>query len=727
MRTRPFALALILMLVGACSSAGANKTNPTRPDGRYSSHTNELAGLKVVARASATSVQLANATGFVDRYWPGVNLGSTTPGALPGELRLPRPTIDRWLNEMGSLGVRVIRVYTILPPDFYDALMAYNADHSDAPLWFIQGVWIPEDDFSEHQDLYRPSLTTAFRREIADAVGAVHGDITIAAQYGHASGAYRADVSQWLLAWSPGIEWDPAATYASEQRNAARPAYHGTYITTRDRPTSTESWLASTLDYLASLEARRGWSRPLTFTNWLTTDPLHHPEEPLPQEDLVSIDAMHLAATPRWPGGFFASYHAYPYYPEFLGLSRAYASYKLHGQVDPYAGYLHALRAHHRGQAVMITEFGVPSGLGLAHRGPAGRDQGGHSEAQAMRMDAQMLRDIRDEGFAGGVLFEWSDEWFKHTWNTQDYEVPRDRAQLWSNPYTNEEHFGVLAQDAGSADITIDGQFADWNTQNAPPIFEASTGPILEVEAAKDESYLYLGITTASATPWNRHPISIGFDNLPEAHTNVPGLGNRMPGADVVLTIGARQSARVWRPADLDPLRFQYGDAGGLGYLHVDPLALEARGGVWTHPALMISRPFADPSTGQAHPVETFDISSLPWGDADPDAPNADARNLIDNDATHLEIRIPWMLLGYSDPSSHRVLVPRGNQLSTVRTERVAIALQEGDTSISTSGFDWQDWDTVHRRERLKAGAADLRATFTELADDNSLSWRARP
>ena len=58
----------------------------------------------------------------------------------------------------------------------------------------------------------------------------------------------------------------------------------------------------------------------MTFTNWLTTDPLRHPYEPLAVEDMVSIDAMHISATRRWPGGFFASYHAYPVLP---GLPRA--------------------------------------------------------------------------------------------------------------------------------------------------------------------------------------------------------------------------------------------------------------------------------------------------------------------------------------------------------------------------------------------------------------------
>jgi hypothetical protein len=227
---------------------------------------------------------------------------------------------------------------------------------------------------------------------------------------------------------------------------------------------------------------------------------------------------------------------------------------------------------------------------------------------------------------------------------------------------------------------------------------------------------LYLEVTTAQPRAWEREPIAIGFDNLSDVHTSVPGLGSDMPGADVVLTIGPRGSARISRPADLDPLLAQYGDAGGLGYLHVDTQALTARSGVWTHPALMISRPFVDRMTGQAHPVETFDVSLLPWGSADPAMPSADSRNLIENDATHLEMRIPWMLLGYADPSSHLVLVSRANTLTTVHSGRVAVMLHEGDATVATSGYDWDDWQTVGRSERLKRGAEELGAAFARVA-----------
>src|SRR4029450_562067 len=125
--------------------------------------------------------------------------------------------------------------------------------------------------------------------------------------------------------------------------------------------------------------------------------------------DLVSVDAMHLSATEAWPGGFFASYHAYPYYPDFMRLTESYQRYTRprDGKADPYSGYLHALLAHHQDQAVVITEFGVPSSLGGAHRGPLGRDQGDHSESEALKIDADLLQNIEEEGFAGGVLFAW--------------------------------------------------------------------------------------------------------------------------------------------------------------------------------------------------------------------------------------------------------------------------------------------------------------------------------
>ena len=80
-----------------------------------------------------------------------------------------------------------------------------------------------------------------------------------------------------------------------------------------------------------------------------------------------------------------------------------------------------------------------------------------------MAIDAEMLRLIADGGYAGGIVFEWMDEWFKLTWNTVELELPDDRRQMWRNPLTNEENFGLTAAEAGrESEIAIDGDGGEW-------------------------------------------------------------------------------------------------------------------------------------------------------------------------------------------------------------------------------------------------------------------------
>ena len=112
---------------------------------------------------------------------------------------------------------------------------------------------------------------------------------------------------------------------------------------------------------------------PIAFANWPTTDPLHHPEEPLAQEDLVGVDAEHVLPTDAWPGGTFASFHAYPDYPDFQRYEPGLQRTGWRGRPDPYAGYVRALREHFTSMPLLITEvgFALVAGLGTP-RTPGG-------------------------------------------------------------------------------------------------------------------------------------------------------------------------------------------------------------------------------------------------------------------------------------------------------------------------------------------------------------------
>jgi len=696
---------------GGCGSSG--DAAPTLPAGpSYAGSPVTLGGLKVPVRAQGGDMALAIDGGFAPRFWPGVNLGGTLPGTFPAELAPKRADYDRWLEEMGVLGVRLLRVYTILPPHFYDAFAAYNEAHGDRPIHLLHGVWIPEDEFISGGDAY--AVLDDWKLELTDAVRVVHGDADLPVRPGHASGRYTTDVSRWLLGWSLGVEWDAPAVRSTNRKNAGVEPYAGRYIRASDDASPMESWIAAGMDRVAALEARRGWSRPIAFTNWLTTDPLRHPNEPIAKEDSVSVDPMHIQATAAWPGGVFASYHAYSYYPDFLRWEYRDAK-ATDGKPDPYAGYLRALRAHHRGMPVMVTEFGVPTSQGKAHLGPLGRDQGGHSESAAGAIDATMLRRIREEGYAGGVIFEWADEWFKLTWNTTDLEIPAERRALWRNSLTNEEHFGILATEAAARpEKVLDGRDDDWTTKTSQAIAEAA-GPVAEVRAVHDEQYLWLRVKLTEEQAWENAPIRIGFAVQSQGNGGLPGAPGADPDADHGIIVGPGERAELVEAAWLDPLPWLYGITHD--YVEFDRRAMQPGSGVWSKPRQILNRPLNVPGVG-AQPAEFADGATLRWGSGDPEAERFDARNVVMGGGDVLELRVPWALLGYADPSSHLALRGAANgTMEPVETGRVGITVQLGDAApLKTAGYDWDEWNRALWRERRKAGWPALRDAFARTA-----------
>jgi hypothetical protein len=309
--------AISMMILQACSAAG---DTPERPAGSgeeqdafqwgrpadlgrsWAPSPRKTDGLTRIAETSGRRLILHTEGGEVD-FVPGVNIGPTVPGRLPGEHGLEATEYRRWLPQIASVGLRAVRVYTVLPPWFYEELVRYNLEHPDAPIYLVQGVWIPEEEFYATQNLYAPEVRAGFKEQITDAVGAVHGDLVRPERRGHASGTYTADASPWLLGYSIGVEWDPVATRASDRKNVGREPFSGTFFSSTSEASPTETWLAEMLEHAASAEAARGASVPLTFTNWPTTDPLEHPDESVGVEDIVGVDANHIEVGDAWTGG----------------------------------------------------------------------------------------------------------------------------------------------------------------------------------------------------------------------------------------------------------------------------------------------------------------------------------------------------------------------------------------------------------------------------------------
>jgi hypothetical protein len=684
----------------------------------------EVNGIKQVSTVQDAHLAIYDGTSWSSRFWTGVDLGATLPGHAPGELAPTKEDYLRWFTQMKEMNTDVLRVYTILSPEFYQALEEFNSTRED-PLWLVQGIWSPEEELigedEKGRDAYSSEITEKFQQEITDTVQVVHGDAYIAPRYGHVGGQFDRDVSEYMLGWMVGTEWYPYAVKVTDDANADTSPFSGKYFKSTKDATPFESWLASMLEVLATKEMEYGWQHPVSLTNWLTTDPLSHPDEANEKEDLVSVDPMHLEPTSSWLAGYFASFHVYPYYPDFLRYEDKYQNYRnAEGNIDPYAGYLMELRAHHKDVPLVVSEFGVPSSRGMAHIGPLDRNQGMHTEEEQGKIDRDMLADIQSEGYDGGFLFSWQDEWFKFTWNTKDLNIPEERRPMWANRLTNEQNFGVIANDPGKASeaIYLDGKTEDWENRTDK---KTQSYPDFDLSVAHDEAYLYL-LLKKKEGDWDlsKDELNVGFGTLPDGSQKAdkaPGL--IFPGGiQFLLQMKGEADSHLWVNSAYDHHTWLYGET-----LHMIPEAKgekDPQAGEFVPWKLALSRPLVLPQSEREIPFEDFEVGLMKTGITDPSDPEFDSLADWYAKGDVLEVRIPWMMLGYTDPSKLQVwdYPYKASEVTPVESDelRVYPAIRsEGQlVEVEPLSYYWQSWNEPNYHERKKQSYSILREAFKD-------------
>jgi hypothetical protein len=681
----------------------------------------------VAARTGARIFEIPDDGGGWKPIWvKAVNVGAALPGKHPSEFPPDDSTYDRWIELAARMNANALRIYTIHPPHFYRALARWNAAHASSPMWLIHGVWTELPPGKKQGNYDDPAWNTAFLAEMRSVVNVVHGHAVIPVHAGHASGIYAADVSRWTLAYIIGREWEPFSVVEFATRHPTRTSFHGKYLTI-DGGNAVDVWLADVQNTMIGYEMDAyNQQRPIAYANWPTLDPLTHPtESTLAQEDsirrvrheivpeapheydndAIGLDAALVRPTATFAAGTFASFHAYPYYPDFIVLDHGYSTARSPDGPSNYYGYLRELVQHFGSMPVVISEYGVPSSRGIAHLQPQGWHHGGHSETEQAEINARLTRDIYASGAAGAGLFALIDEWFKKNWTVIDFEYPAERNRLWLNPLDPEQNYGVIAMRPGTkaSAIVIDGRTNDW--RGRPPWYaESSAAPTLAAplrlrsfSAASDEAYLYLRLDVG-AIDWRRGRYLVGID------THSPALGDmllpvtraRSPvGLEFVLDLRGPNDAEVLvdHPYNL------YRDAPIVGST---PLAVEQ---IYNRPFRSVANAAGRYDTvivvtnrrrlgrdGTVYPRLGVDRGRLLFARQ---STTTLADWYADSLTGTIEARIPWGTLNVLDPSSRLVL--RGTQtghVAGVQTEGFRFVIQSYDPA-----------DPTHTGDRLPHGA----------------------
>jgi hypothetical protein len=641
----------------------------------------------------------------------GVNMGVGAPGYFPGEFGITKDDYLRWFEYIGDMNANAIRVYTILKPDFYNALYEYN-QVADKPIYLFQGVWVNEEDIAEHLDAYDPQIIDRFKEDIQTTIDVLHGNKIIKKSRGYAYGIYDNDVSTYVMGYILGIEWDPVFVSETNEKHPERVDYNGVYLYS-ENASPFENFLCEMGDLCISYETENyKMQRPVSFTNWVTTDTLDHPNEPFFNEDMVSVDVEHIKNREHFKTGLFASYHVYPYYPDSMNYQIEYLDFRDEdGNPNTYRAYLRDLKKEHT-MPVLVAEFGVPSSRGKAHDNIAmGFNQGNISEKDQGNMDASMLDDIYEEGFSGGLVFSFHDEWFKRTWNTMDFDLP-DRRPFWNNYQTNEQHFGLLAFDSGTKKNPnyVDGDIKDW--EGIDVLQEYENG---ELYIKSDNAYVYF-LFKSSEYDFENDNLIIPIDTIPnQGNSSYEGVEFEKA-ADFIISIDVKDKSRILVDSYYDSFQYLYGER--LKMIPENDNHYIKNSGSFEPMYLCLNREIYLPKDEVSLPFSKYETGRLLMGNADPKSEEYNSLTdfCIGDDV--VEIRIPWQILNVMDPST-KMIMDDLHKAGIMPVEADVFSIGVGimgssdeNQFIKMNTYDWDKWEMPVYHERLKPSYYILKDAF---------------
>jgi len=634
-------------------------------------------------------------TGHRPLFVKGVNLGVAVPGTFAGELAATREQYDRWFEQLGSLGFNAIRTYTLHYPRFYEALLAYNRSHPRAPLYVLHGVWLDEENPS--QDLF--AMTDAFDEGIREIVDCAHGNCRILERRGRAFGRYSADITPYVLGWIIGREVSAREIRTSNLAHPELKEFQGAAVRISDVKPS-EAWFTARLETLLRYERERyDVQRPVSVSSWPTLDPLDHPSESAQSaEDSESLDLERID-TEGAPAGYFASYHAYPYYPDFMTRDPTYAEQRDAEGLNSYFGYLLELKRHYATHPLLIAEFGVPTSWGNAHVGAANMNHGGENETEQGQYAGRQLRNMLDANCAGGAFFAWLDEWWKRAWIVDELAFPRMNYPLWHNVTSPEQNFGLVGFDLPAPSWTR------W------PKLEGA-GAIRTLETDMDAAYFHVRVTLQQPLAAGES-LSLGFDTYADelGESRLPNGAQTSRRNELALVLRGHEAATLYVTRAYDLFGIWHGTSRD------DQLyqSVASDAGDWVQVRWQNNQI----QTDDGDEVSIDEIGQLVVARS-PDAADNRTGVIFDDTRASVHIRLPWTLLQFTDPTTRTVMHDDRStpERETRQSEGVALSLQLGEALLESQRFRWDGWTKApETTERLKASAQIFSDLMRELPD----------
>ncbi|MCL2360494.1 MAG: hypothetical protein FWC73_01615 [Defluviitaleaceae bacterium] len=420
----------------------------------------------------------------------GVEIISFVPGQSYWELGAKKKDYLRWFEQIEDMGATVVYAANIMHSSFYDALYQHNKT-SENGLMLIQGV----GDTHYHTD--SEELSQSLRK----VIDIIHGNrIDLLNENGIQ--VFMRDISPWVVGFVVGAEWNPDAI-AYINNNVDMPdSFQGSFFSTSEDANRFEAMLAQVMDSATSYETRRfKTQRPISFIANPLTDFLEYEIIYAAQlRKYVQTDYENIIPSEDMQAGVFAAYRLFHFTDDFLSLLTPNQKSILAPLLDDldincnFNGYLDLLTRYHT-MPVVAVGFGIS-----ASRVPTRIDDTPYNERQQGEGLAMISTQLETKGWAGNIISTWQDNWERRTWNTAFATDPW-RNQYWRNLQSQTQGYGLMSFDPGaySRPVLIDGSPDEWDESHL-----VHTDNSISIYAKQSVEGLYLLVRGNNVSPGSK-------------------------------------------------------------------------------------------------------------------------------------------------------------------------------------------------------------------------------
>ncbi len=637
----------------------------------------------------------------------GVQMSSAVPGHHLSDYAAEESDYLRWIENASDMGANLIHVTGIMDEDFYNAVCEFNTDRAD-PVYIMQGILLDDETANAEGSAYSNGIMDELIQNGKDAVDVIHGRKNIMNAGISGNGAFRKDVSQWVVGILIDQEWSSDVIARTDADTGREPGYRGRFVSAAADAGMFDSMMAEALDSITAYETDKyGVQRPAGFTSGPGTDFLEYENVYARQlSKYASLDPENLKALTGMKAGIFAAYRLLDFCPDFDKylsqecLSRLGTRLEGMNRDEVYDGYIDLLSRYHT--IPVIALYGISSA-----RGPVTTGVDPVNEKEQGENLAIISRTVEADGLAGGIIDSWQDKWSTKSWNTA-FAQETSRNYMWHDLQTAAQGTGLMAFAPGESAVCIpDGDKSEWTDRDCfydrdgirlSARYDAE-GLYILAEGVDREGTWILPIDTKDGTG------ASGIEGSAAVFTG---------GAEFVLRLSGEKDTRLLVQERYDAVRerFLYDIEGRDAFIHFpDPDS---------HTFVPVTIPLENqtmvdiltPETRALKRLGIYETGHLVHGIMNPGSESYNSLADFCFGSGFAEIRIPWLLLNIGDPSNmlaHDDYYENyGVEMSRIRKIRIGAGQEKAgsntdENSIEMDPVTVRGWKYAPEyRERLK-------------------------